>query len=203
MYCGLNSQLDKLPLDKFVYIIAHSEAPLYFLLLCILARHAFLPCPVSAVKIAIPVQPLSLYAVLLYRMPPGIKIHQAIKAPRSFTIVQEHTHAVHHAFSITSAPTPRFTTSTLFPFSCRSISLASSLLYFRVFTDITLSPLLSLSSSCALIQHFAIRFCAISTPPGTPVAMLPPNHQGFCTREKEWRRSVRGRAALATRWDEA
>lgn len=109
----------------------------------------------------------------------------------------------HHTFRTISAPGPRFATLTLLPNSCLSIFRTSSFVYFLVFTDITESPVLSLSSSCALIQHLAIRFCAISIPPGKPAATLPPRYQGFSTRSKECSRSVRGRAAIDTRWVEA
>ena len=105
----------------------------------------------------------------------------------------------YYAFSTISAPGPKFVTSTLLPSSCLSIALTSSFVYFLVFTDMTESPVLSLSSSCALIQHLAIRFCAISIPPGEPAATLPPRYQGFSTRSKECRRSVRGSAATDTR----
>lgn len=90
-----------------------------------------------------------------------------------------------YPFKITSAPTPNFSTSAF-----------SNLL---VLTLITLTPLLSLTSSCAPTQHFAINFFAISTPPGTPAEILPPNHHGFWTRSNECRRHVSGRQAVVTR----
>ena len=86
---------------------------------------------------------------------------------------------VYHDFRTISAPGAKFATSTLLPTSCLSICLTSSLVYFLVFTDNMARPVLSLSSSCALIQHLAIRFCAISIPPGKPAARLPPRYQGF------------------------
>jgi len=123
--------------------------------------------------------------------------------PPSIAPIVQLTIRYSYAFKTISAPTPKFATSTFPPLSRRNISRTSSMLYFLVFVDITLTPLLSLSSSCALIQHLAISFCAISTPPGRPAAILPPIHHGLLTRSKEWSRRVRGSAAMFMRCLEA
>lgn len=86
-----------------------------------------------------------------------------------------------YPFKITSAPTPNCSTFVPQP-TTSSTSAFSNLL---VLTLITLTPLLSLTSSCAPTQHFAISFFAISAPPGTPAEILPPNHHGFWTRSNE------------------
>lgn len=106
---------------------------------------------------------------------------------------------LNHAFIVISVPHSSTLTSQ-FGLSRLTISLTSSLVYFRIVTFITARPEFSLSSSCALIQHLAIRFFAISTPPGSPALTLPPSHHGFCTRSKLWRKVVRGSAARGTRW---
>ena len=97
----------------------------------------------------------------------------------------------------TSAPTPNFSTFVPLPTSSSTSSLSNLLLL----TLITLTPLVSFTSSCAPTQHFAINLFAISTPPGTPADILPPNHHGFWTRSKECRRHVSGRQAVVTRWE--
>ena len=111
----------------------------------------------------------------------------------------------HHpsqAFSFSSSPQSS-TATPVPPLPLAIISRTSAALYFLVTTFFTDSPLFSLSSSCALIQHLAIRFCAISTPPGSPALTLPPNHHGFSTRSKECSKAVKGRAAAETRCEEA
>ena len=42
MYCGLNTQLDRLPSDRFVYIIAHTDLPHIFCA-CVSPCPAYLP----------------------------------------------------------------------------------------------------------------------------------------------------------------
>ena len=118
--------------------------------------------------------------------------------PASFLIVVVFPRSFRQASIFNSSPQANTTTS-VEPLSFATISLTCSALYFLVVTFFTANPLFSLSSSCALIQHFAIRFCAISTPPGKPALTLPPSHQGFWTRSKECRSVVRGRAAEETR----
>ena len=108
----------------------------------------------------------------------------------------------YQAFSFSSSPQSS-TAIPVPPWPFAIISRTSAALYFLVTTFFTDSPLFSLSSSCALIQHLAIRFRAISTPPGRPALTLPPNHHGFSTRSKECSRAVKGRAAAETKCEEA
>ena len=106
------------------------------------------------------------------------------------------------ALSFSSSPQSS-TATPVAPLPLAIISRTSAELYFLVTTFLTDRPLFSLSSSCALIQHLAIRFCAISTPPGKPALTLPPSHHGFSTRSKECSNAVKGRAAAETRCEEA
>ena len=120
--------------------LLYNPCPLPLLFQC----HICLPCTECPSK-----NPglISCAPVSIYTTPPGIKKDQSVNATCSLLIVQTHHYSIHYALKTISAPTPRFTISMLFPFSCRNICLTPSLVYFRVFTDMTLSPLLSLSSS--------------------------------------------------------
>ena len=108
------------------------------------------------------------------------------------------------AVRTTAFPTPRLIThafTLLFPLPASTNLLTWSAVYFFVTTLLTERPVETLSSSCAEIQHFAIKFCAISKPPGVPELMLPPRYHGFCTWSKECKRQVNGSAAFAIRWE--
>ena len=163
----------------------------------LISAYAMLPCPIYSIHQCISIPNPTPQVIRVYPTHPN---RTPTHPQASYDIWDRDPY--HHARISISSPHPN-TTTFVDPLSLANISRTSSALYFLVTTFLTASPLFSLSSSCALIQHFAIRLCAISTPPGKPALTLPPSHQGFWTRSKEWRSVVRGRAAEETRWEEA